>query len=100
MEEIKISSFFTKTFKWKKARDGILRKIWLSIRWLHPRFERLEIFFKPIHTEFDGALAMRWIGQTMVCTPDHMNLFGWMQTVEDSQGLIQRNKFIFLSMND
>jgi len=74
-----------------------LGKIWLSIRWLHPGFEMLEIFFEPIHTEFYGALAMRWIGQTMVCTPDHMNLFGWMQTVEDSQGLIQRNKFIPLS---
>jgi hypothetical protein len=57
----------------------------------------LEIFFEPIHTEFYGALAMRWIGQTMVCTPDHMNLFRWMQTVEDSQGLIQSNEFIPLS---
>jgi len=43
MEEIKISSFFTKTFKWKKARDGILGKIWLSIRWLHPGPQKLLI---------------------------------------------------------
>jgi hypothetical protein len=70
------------------------------VRWVgeEKRLERLKIFLKPIYTEFDGTPAMGWIGQTMICSTDDMDLFGDVQIVEDSQGLIQGNKFIFLSM--
>ena len=59
-----------------------------------------EIFLEPIHGELDSTLAMGRIGQTMIRTTDDMNLFGDTYVVEDSQGLIERNKFIFFSVND
>jgi hypothetical protein len=44
----------------------------------------LEILFKPTYTELDGPLAMRRIGQTVVCATDHMKLFGDAQIVKDA----------------